>query len=143
MDQITVVYSRSRSIGGLLIRAASWWEQWTHCGIVTEDYSVIEARAFHGVVETPWDEFRDRYTTLERVRVNCPAPQSGIAWARSRLGSGYDYGALAEIVLRNPMQDGDRYQCAELVESALIAASRFRFRKQPHQVTVAQSYMVR
>ena len=47
---VRAIYCRSLSVGGALIRAASWWEQWSHCGLLTPDGTVINARAFHGVL---------------------------------------------------------------------------------------------
>lgn len=138
-----VVYSRSRTVGGWLIRASSWWDQWSHCGLLTDDGTVIEARAFAGVVETPADEFMDRYSAHTRVRVDVPEPAAAIAWAREQIGCGYDYGAIAGFVLREPLERQRRWHCVELVETALSVAGRPRFRRPEHRITVAQSYMVR
>lgn len=140
---LQLIYSRSRTVGGWLIRASSWWDQWSHCGLLTDDGTVIEARAFAGVVETPADEFMDRYSAHTRVRVDVPEPAAAIAWAREQIGCGYDYGAIAGFVLREPLDKPRRWQCVELVETALRMAGRPRFRRPEHRITVAQSYMVR
>lgn len=143
MSHLNVVYCRSYTIGALLIRASSWWDQWSHCGIVTPKGTVIEARAFAGVVESDLEEFVGRYSELEVVKIDCPDPAAAIEFARMQVGAGYDYGAIAEFVLRNPLNKHQRWHCAELVETALIAGGRDRFRRMPHRVSVAQSYMVK
>ena len=143
MSHLEVVYSRSRTVGGWLIRAASWWDQWSHCGLVTPDGTVVEARAFAGVVETPMHEFADRYSALNTVRIEVPSPADGLAWVRQQIGSPYDYGAIAEFVVRKPLAGPRRWQCVELVETALSVAGRVRFRRPAHRITVSQSYMVR
>lgn len=143
MSHLNVVYCRSHTLGGLLIRAASWWEQWSHCGIVTPKATIIEARAFKGVVESDLDEFVQRYSELEVVKVACPDPAAAIEFARMQIGSGYDYGAIAEFVLRAGLNKRKRWHCVELVETALVAGGRDRFRREPHRVSVAQSYMVK
>ena len=68
---------------------------------------------------------------------------AAIAWAREQIGCGYDYGAIAGFVLREPLERPRRWQCVELVETALRMAGRPRFRRPEHRITVAQSYMAR
>ena len=72
-----LIYSRSRTPFGLLVRAASWWGQWSHCGIVTGDGTVIHAHALRGVVEEPLPEFARRYSL--HALVDVAAPNSGSA----------------------------------------------------------------
>lgn len=143
MATLPIIYSRSRTIGGILIRAASWWDQWNHCGVITPEDTVLEARAFDGVIETPMSEFLQRYTQTQTVTVEVLDPAAGIAWGRSQLGAEYDYGAILEFVLRNPYNDKTKYHCAEYVENIITFAGRNRFRRLPHKVTVQQSFMVR
>lgn len=143
MDTLHVLYVRSLTIGGVLIRASSWWDQWSHCGLLTDEGTVIHAKAFHGVVEEPVEVMLPRYTAFERVAIKVPAPELGIQWAREQLGSGYDYGSIADFVLRTELAHETKFQCVELVESSLAVAGNHRFRRPLHRVTVAQSFMVR
>lgn len=142
-----MIYSRGRSIGSFLIRAASWFEQWSHCGIITPEGTVVEAQAFKGVVETPLREFIDRSTEYEIVTVDCPNPSEAIAWARSKIGSGYDYGAIVGFVLREPLDKPNRYHCVDLLESAIIMGGRSgdkrRFRVRTDKITPTQSFRTR
>jgi uncharacterized protein YycO len=143
MTSITLVYVRSLSVGGLLLRAAQWWAQWTHVGVVTPDGTVINARAFHGVVEEDQATFLRRYSKAEFVAVPVPDPPSGIEWARSRVGNGYDYGALVRLVTSKlgVDQSARRDECVEVAEGALAHAGRARFRVPASRLTVQQSYV--
>ncbi len=141
MNTVRLIYSRSRTVGGLAIRAASWWAQWCHCGIITPELTVIEARVFEGVVETPLEVAKARSSAHQIVTVDCPDPVAAIAWARSKKGCGYDYGAIVEFVLREPFEDTERYECVELIESALMNGGRVRFRVPLHSITPHQSFI--
>ena len=142
---IKVVYARSRTPGAWLIRAASWWAQWSHCGLITRDGTVIESRMFAGVVETHWLDFIDRYHVHEIVKVEAPDPEQAEKWARLQLGSGYDWGAIVRFISKRfgLDQSPKRWHCVELVETAITVAGRQRFRRPLSRVTVAQSFMVR
>ena len=145
MTNLTLIYGRNYTPLSVVIRAAQWWAPWSHVGVLDEERAqVIEARMLHGVIVTPLPAFLARYSATERVGVECSDPSAGIAWARSRIGARYDYGAVARFVWsalgRN---DVARYHCTELAEAAVTAAGRQRHRIHPHRVTVRQSYITR
>lgn len=144
MPSLHVVYARSHTLGGLLIRAREAFGQWSHCGIVTPQGTVVEALAFRGVIETPMDAFVARYPQPSQRRqevIPCPDPDAGLAWARSQLGQGYDYLAIAGLAFRNSWQEPGRWQCAELLEAALVHAGRRRFRSAPYRISPNVSWM--
>jgi uncharacterized protein YycO len=120
---VRAIYCRSRSLGGALIRAASWWDQWSHCGLLTGDNTVINARAFHGVVEEPLNEFAQRYSWTEIVPLNLPDPVAAVRWARKHIGDGYDYGAVINIISNKfgAREAPERWQCAEFLEATRLA----------------------
>lgn len=141
---VRAIYCRSLTIGGALIRASSWWDQWSHCGLLTPDNTVINARAGHGVVEETLQEFARRYSWTEIVALNLPDPDAAVTWARSKLGCGYDYGAILNIISSKFGSDSPRrYHCAEFLESAKRKGGLDIWRKPLSRVTVAQSYMVK
>lgn len=140
---LVVAYARSHTLGGVLIRHADRFGRWSHCGVVTDPATVIEARAFKGVVETPLREFVRRYPAVEFRNIACPAPAVGLVWLRRQLGRGYDYGALLGLALRRQSwADDDRWHCSELVEAALAQAGRRRFIDSPAVISPNLSYMV-
>ena len=144
MPSLTVVYARSHTVGGLLIRFRDPFGRWSHCGVVTERQTVIEAESFKGVVETDIQEFVSRYKSAAYafVEVECPNPQAGIDWYRGQVGRGYDYLGILGLALRTGWEDRNKWQCAEGVETSLIHAGKNRFRNQPSFISPSLSYMV-
>lgn len=142
MPALTVIYSRSRTLGAPLIRHADRFGRWSHCGILAPDGWVIESRAFHGVAETPWAEFIDRVSHHELRSIACPDPDAAIAFARSQIGKGYDYRAILGLAMRNSWEEPDRWHCAELVEAALVAGGRRRFLSEAWRISPNMSFIV-
>lgn len=142
VSSLTVIYSRFRTLGSPLIRHADRFGRWSHCGILTPDFSVIEARAFHGVVETPVSVFNRRASHQELRQVECPNPDAAIDFAREQIGKGYDYGAVLGLLLRESWEDDSRWHCAELVEAALVAGGRRRFLSEAWRISPNMSFIV-
>lgn len=137
---VRLVYARSHTLSGWLVRAAQWWFPASHVAIETRDGTLIHAVAGRGVVEERQREFFDTYTVVDIVEVDADH-DAAIAFARSKVGSGYDYGALLRFISKAfGREDERRWQCVELVESALEAGGRRRFRTPLSRVTVRQSY---
>ncbi len=147
MDKhLRVIYCRSASIGGIIIRHADRFGRWSHCGIWTPDDTVIESRPFKGVVEGSYLNFMAKYPNISQskvVEIPCPDPDKSIAWARDQIGKGYDYLSLLGLLTRNSWQEEDRWHCAELIEKALIEGGRERFRDSPWHISPNMSYLVK
>ena len=94
-----------------------------------------EARAFHGVVETPMAEFLARYSTTEIREVEVPDPLAAIAWYRTQVGKGYDYLAVFGAFCRRDWQEDSKWQCAEGLEMSFVHAGRPRFRNSPSRIS--------
>lgn len=137
-----VIYSRDHSLGSVLVRAGSWWAQWGHCGLVTPQGTVIEARAMNGVGEASLHNVQARSSKFTIVEVDCPDPAAAIAFARQQLGKPYDWGGIFGMVAREPWARDDRWFCSELVEAALAAGGRRRFRLDVTRVTPSMSFHV-
>ena len=142
MSTLIAVYSRSATLGGLLLRYSDRWGGWSHCGVVTPQNTIIEARAFHGVVESSMAEFVGRCSHCEFTRIDVPDADAGVAWAREQLGKPYDYGAVAGNLFRESWQDDDKWECSELLEGAVAKAGRPRFRQQTWRISPNLSWSV-
>lgn len=147
MPVLTAVYARSHTVGGIAIRFADFvGNRWSHCGIVTPEGTVIEARSFHGVVETSWTAFAKRYPGKGQKSYKdfqIPDPQAAMDWARTQKGKGYDYAALLGLALgRESWQEDDRWHCSELLETALVHGGRRRFIDDSGVISPNLSYMV-
>lgn len=140
------IYGRSRTIGGRAIRAFDnvGLNKWSHCGCVTTYYGslcVIEARAFHGVVRTPFEDFLRRYAETEVVEFTAPREIEGDTWLHLQVGAPYDYLAIFGSMFRTHWAEEGAYQCAELLESRRIhAGCPPRFRLGPDRITPNMSY---
>lgn len=144
MSHLTVLYTRTRTMGAALIRAGAWWGPWSHCGIVDGEH-VIESLALQGgVVCTPLVEVIERSSHAEAVDIECPMPERGLEWAHSTVGEPYDWGGVLGIPLRaRDWQAPGRWYCSEHVEAALVRAGRTRWRAGMHGISPCQSYYVR
>lgn len=136
------VYRRSHTIGSWLIRTFTWGSEWSHAGVldpVTNE--VIEASAARGVVATPYDEFIAKSSASDMVWIDCPDDSKAIEYARAQIGKPYDWGGVFGIIAREPWASDNRWFCFELIEAALMAGGRQRFRKNIHRITGHLSYM--
>jgi uncharacterized protein YycO len=101
------------------------------------DYSTntaIEAVAFKGVVEIPFNEILDRASEHVLMHVEVPDPEAALAFARGQLGKSYDYRGVLGIGINREWDSPDKWWCSELVEAAIAAAGRRRFRN-PRRIT--------
>jgi uncharacterized protein YycO len=137
------IYVRRSNIGSVLLRFFTW-SSWSHCGIVTLERTIIEAAAFHGVVERPYaDFFADGVTDYAIKSIPLPDDAAAIAWARAQIGKPYDWNGVIGLALRrDSWQDDDAWFCSELVEGACAAGGRRRFVEQVERVTPQSSWAV-
>lgn len=143
MGNLTLAFSRSFTLGAPLIRTADRWGRWSHCGLVTPDSGhVLEARAFHGVTKTPYEEFADRATHLEMVVLDVSDSEAALEWAEAQVGKGYDYAAILGNLFREPWQSDDRHHCAEYVAKAVLRGGRRLFRVEPWKLSPNLLWMV-
>lgn len=135
------IFCRRRNLGSLLLRFATW-SSWSHVGIVTPDQTVIEAAAFHGVVERPLDEFIAGVSRYSVRIIDVPDEAAAIEWARSQVGKGYDWAGVIGLGLRREWDQPQAWFCSELLEAAAAAGGRRRFVHQARRVTPQHSWMV-
>jgi uncharacterized protein YycO len=135
-----VVYCRRHNLGSLALRTLTW-SSWSHCGIITPDNTVIEARAFEGVVERPLHELLEESSKYVFRTIDVPDDEAVIAFARSQVGKPYDYFGVAGIAFHRQWQDEDRWFCSELLEAAAAAGGRRRFIVDAWRITQQMSYI--
>lgn len=118
METIPVIFGKSWNIFGVLIRLFTW-SRWSHVGAITPDGKfVIEASGTLGVVETPIEEFKRRYTQYEITQI--PVRDRGFAYRflRGEIGKPYDRLAILGIFFRRDWQQTDAWFCSELIARA-------------------------
>jgi len=142
MRHIPVIYSRSTALAGLLIRNADRFGRWSHCGVVTPQDTVLEARFMDGVVETPIKTFKERCSHWYIRHIVVPYPEHGIEWFRHQKGKKYDFLAVFGLMFRRSWQEPDRWHCAEIVEQAIGKAGRPRFTESTNRISPNMSSVV-
>lgn len=143
MGAVVAVFSRGASLPSFAIRTVTGAARWSHCGVVDiERGLVIEALAFKGVVDTPLAEWCAKRPSHETVHISCPDPHRAVQYARQQIGKPYDYLAAAGVPWRTPWDDPRRWYCSELLEAALAAGGRHRWRLDKRGVSPMESWMV-
>lgn len=112
MDKVTVIYSRSHTVGSLLIRLFTW-STFSHVGLVDGDH-VIEA-VFPQVRRVSKAEFLKGKSSVEEWGYACKDAQAITNAAMSQVGKLYDHLFLIGFMLRRNWQDDDRWACSELI----------------------------
>lgn len=140
---LPVLFSRRTSLPSWLTRMLTGGARWSHCGILdVERQVVIEALMWRGVVETPLAHWMLRYPRWERVDITCPNAINALAFARAQRGKGYDYLAVIGVPWRTAWDNPARWYCSELVEAALAAGGRLRWRLTKRGVSPMESWLV-
>lgn len=119
--QIKILFGCGQLPGALAIRGYTW-SDWSHTALLFDESSVvetpeiIEAVAFKGVVKATLPEFLKRYKYVAYVTIEVTETQyrEALALARTQLGKGYDYFAIAGILFRRDWHRPDRWICSEL-----------------------------
>ena len=128
----TVVFTRRRNIGSLLLRTFLWSE-WSHCGILYAG-KVVEAAAFKGVRVRPLEEFLADVSKYEVVEF--PGASEAIYKAAlTQLGKAYDWMGCLGFVARRRWQDTDKWFCSELIAWAFEKAGLPLFRTDYWRIT--------
>jgi uncharacterized protein YycO len=139
---VKVIYCRSRNLGSWMLRTALW-SKWSHCAIVTPEKTVIEAAAFHGVREVPFDGFIAQHSACGVRVVSVPDARAALRFARAQIGKPYDWQGVFGLALRDDAwQDDSAWFCSELVEAVLAHGGRQRFVNDAQRVTPQHSWMV-
>lgn len=140
----SVIYSRSRHPVTGLIRFMDGVGPWGHCaGILPDGETVIEARAFHGVVVTPLVEVIRRSTDYRIVDREVADTAAGASWAESTIGAGYDWIGALSVPWRRDWQDDACWFCSEHVEVWLQQCGITRFSPEKRGIGPNLSYYVR
>lgn len=117
MNTMKVIFARNKKPISLLIRLVTW-SRWSHCGVVDGDF-VIEAKGGSGVVCTPLNEFKARYTDYAFADMPViDSEREALNRAVREVGKKYDLKALFGILFRTGWECGDSWFCSEHVAHA-------------------------
>lgn len=113
-ERLNVIFVSNKKPGSLAIRLFCW-SRFSHCGIVIDNSQVIEAVAGRGVVLTPIEQFKARYSKIALAEVPCENRQLALDLAKSELGKGYDYWAIPGLLFRTGWGSRRKWFCSELI----------------------------
>lgn len=147
MTPVRVIYARSHTLAGLLIRHRDDGSKrrWSHAGVVIEypdedtPTVVWEARFGKGFGCVALGDFRRRYAAYEMVRYDVPDAEAGYAWLAKQEQKPYALGTVLARAVGIHLDD-DGTQCAEAVEGYLAACGLRRWRDGLHLVTPNASF---
>ena len=122
-----IVFSRSKSFLSWVIRTITR-SPWSHCGILTDSGTVIEA-AWPKVREVPLALALADTSVHAVVTFPCHNPQAMLAFARAQIGKAYDWRGILGFFLDRDWRDEDCWWCSELVEAAFEDAMTPHFRQ--------------
>lgn len=140
-----VIFCRKSTLGSWLIRAFTW-SRWSHCMIVEGPGTIIDATFTHGGVRRR-ALLAAVAETSAREEVHIPLTDdqefAALTWLASQLGKPYDWTAIVGIFFRQTgWAEPDAWFCSELLEAALRAAGRPRFRDDISRITPRDSWAV-
>lgn len=143
MPVARIIYARSHTLGGLVIRHHDDVAPrvWSHSGVLVGDV-VWEARAFHRVGPTPLRDFMVRYARVEVTGYEVLDLDAGQRFLDANKGCGYDYLAVIGRWARRSWDEPGRWHCQEFAEAYLTACGRRRFRPAPALITPNVGHMV-
>lgn len=123
-----------------VIRFMTGGALWSHCGLVVGD-NVVEA-LIKGVTLTPLTEWKARYPRYDLVEIECPDPEAAEQFAIAQVGKAYDWLGCIGAPWRAHWQDPNRWYCSELVEAAVAAGGRHRWRREKNGISPMDSWNV-
>ena len=109
------------------------WARASHSMILDGDH-VIHATMLHGVVRQPIKDAMRGQTVVARREYDVPNLQAGLEWARSQVGTGYDFKGAFGISI-HPDRDwtiDNKWFCHELSAAFLHACGRKLFERFGH-----------
>lgn len=135
-----IIFCKSNSIGGQLIRLFTWSE-WSHVGVVFDD--VVYEAVGSGVRKVPLDEvLRHYHQNCTILNVDVPDEAASRRFLEAQLGKPYDYSAIISFVSQRDWAEDDKWFCSELTETAILMGGRLRFREKMNRITPQHVWMV-
>jgi uncharacterized protein YycO len=136
-----VLVARNNRPGSWLIRLVTMGK-WSHAALLLPNWLVIDTTLTTGVRASPVMAWIRDYPTHEVIDVDLPDEEKAINFARAQLSKPYDWTAIFGMLLQRNWQDQDSWFCSELVEAALSAGGRKRFRDDVSRITPHQTWAV-
>ena len=115
--------------------------KWSHSAVLNDGW-VYDTTLASGVRKIEFDRWLDHYPKYTWVMVDVPDEPEAMLFLETQIGKPYDWTALFGLLFQRNWQEEDSWFCSELVEAALVAGGRQRFRDSVSRVTPQQSWSV-
>jgi len=116
MEQLQVIFARNWLPISLLIQIRTL-SRWSHVGVIMGNM-VLESRGGKGVVLTPINEFKDRYTSTDIGYLPCVSKEKAEQFLTEQLGKEYDLKAIIGAAFNLKIDSSVAYHCSELIAEA-------------------------
>lgn len=118
-----VVFCTGQDLASRLVRQVDGGD-FSHCGIVMPDDSVIEATYHHGVRRRRLDTLLADKPSHILLSLALPDEGGAEAFVLAQVGKPYDWTGVVGIGLDRNWQDPSAWWCSELVMAAAAAGGR-------------------
>lgn len=140
MDMVTIVFTRRRRPGSVLIRA--WMHsRFSHCGLVDPMTNTVIEAVGHGVRERDLEEMVAEASHHEFVQIPCRDSAVILAAARAQIGKPYDWRGILGFWLRRDWQSDKAFICSELIAWAFASTGQPLFRQDAHRISPDHLYL--
>lgn len=121
MAFITLRFTAESDLVSASIRFKTWCG-FSHCEFVLDDGTTLAARSSGGVAIRPLNYAKFSQVAYYTVEVTDAEKKAILDFARAQLGKGYDFEAIAGVVVHRDWRSKDRWFCSELVAAAFEVA---------------------
>jgi len=129
------------SISSWLIRFFTF-SKFSHVAIKISDTVIVDSTLASGVRAITTKEFIKHYPKYVELDVYIPNENLAKDFLLSQIGKPYDLTAIFGMVLQRKWHEEDSWFCSELLEAAIKAGGKPRFRDDVYRITPQQSWAV-
>ena len=133
--------SKPKSPSSWLIKACTF-SKFSHVAVKVSDTLVVDTVLATGVRCITIQEFSKHYPTYLELDVEVPDENAARDYLLTQIGKPYDWTALFGMVLQRKWHEDDSWFCSELLEAAIRAGGKPRFRDEVYRITPQQSWAV-
>lgn len=115
--KIKILFAKSNSIGGLIVRLATMSNR-NHVAIQVDQF-IYEASSRYGVTKITEETFYQEWDVKEVIELEVPNVSKLKQFLEAQLGKPYDWRAIIAMPLQIDWHRKDAWFCSELVAKAL------------------------
>ena len=138
---VKLIFSTSNDFVSRAVRLYTW-SDWSHCGILLPNDTVIDSTLSHGGVrQRSLEAFKQEDSVWEIREYQSLSPEL-IEFAKQQLNKPYDITGILGMPFRRDWQRTDRWFCSELIAWSAAQAGTPMIHKDTWRVTPQDLYQV-